>query len=137
MSTERIVFPARTEMNRVRVAMLVAAVIAVGVSGCQSARYVLRESDRGIVAIPANTNFWPWKHREGAEKLMQQHFPAGYKIDREFEEVVGKTTTAGEDSDGQTVQLAEGLVTLDTAQRRSTSTTTDVTEYRIEYRRDE
>ncbi|HAA48248.1 MAG TPA: hypothetical protein DCE43_00905 [Planctomycetaceae bacterium] len=80
---------------------------------------------------------WPWKHRDDAEKLMQQHFPNGYQIDREFEEVVGKTTTSGEDSDGQTVKLAEGLVTLDTGQRRSTSTTTDVTEYRIEYRQAE
>lgn len=137
MSTARIVFSARTEMNRVRAAMLVVAVVAVSVSGCQSARYVLRESDRGIVAIPANTNMWPWKHRDDAEKLMQQHFPNGYQIDREFEEVVGKTTTSGEDSDGQTVKLAEGLVTLDTGQRRSTSTTTDVTEYRIEYRQAE
>jgi len=125
-------------MNRGRVVLsLVVALTAVGVSGCQSARYVLREPDRGIVAIPANTNMWPWKHRDDAEILMKQHFPAGYQIDREFEEVVGKTTTSGEDTDGQTVQLAEGLVTLDTGQRRSTSTTTDVTEYRIEYRRAE
>ena len=125
-------------MNRGRVVLsLLAALIAVGVSGCQSARYVLRDSDRGIVAIPANTNIWPWKHREDAEKLMNQHFPAGYRIDREFEEVVGKTTTSGEDTDGQTIQLAEGLLTLDTGRRRSTSTTTDVTEYRIEYHRAE
>lgn len=125
-------------MNRGPVVMSLALVVTVvGLSGCQSARYVLRESDRGIVAIPANTNIWPWKHRDDAEKLMKQHFPAGYQIDREVEEVVGKTTTSGEDTDGQTVQLAEGLVTLDTGQRRSTSTTTDVTEYRIEYSRDE
>ncbi len=125
-------------MNRGRVVLSLALVVTVGgLSGCQSARYVLREADRGIVAIPANTNMWPWKHRDDAEKLMKQHFPVGYQIDREVEEVVGKTTTSGEDTDGQTVQLAKGLVTLDTGQRRSTSTTTDVTEYRIEYSRAE
>ena len=125
-------------MNRGPVVLSLALVVTVvGLSGCQSARYVLRESDRGIVAIPANTNIWPWKHRDDAEKLMKQHFPEGYQFDREVEEVGGKTTTSGEDTDGQTVQLAEGLVTLDTGQRRSTSTTTDVTEYRIEYSRDE
>ncbi len=106
-----------------------------GLAGCSSARYVLRESDRGIVAIPANTNNWPWKHRDDAEKLMQQHFPVGFQINREAEAVVGKTTTSGEDTDGQKVLLAGGLVTLDNGQRRSTSTTTDVTEYRIEYHR--
>lgn len=106
-----------------------------GLAGCSSARYVLRESDRGIVAIPANTNTWPWKHRDDAEKLMQQHFPVGFQINREAEAVVGKTTTSGEDTDGQKVLLAGGLVTLDNGQRRSTSTTTDVTEYRIEYHR--
>ena len=115
------------------VLLLVVGGIVAGLTGCSSARYVLRESDRGIVAIPANTNMWPWKHRDDADTLMQGHFPKGYQIDREFEEVVGKTTTSGEDTDGQTVQLADGLVTLDTGQRRSSSTTTDVTEYRIEY----
>jgi hypothetical protein len=117
------------------VLLLVVGGIVAGLTGCSSARYVLRESDRGIVAIPANTNMWPWKHRDDADTLMQGHFPKGYQIDREFEEVVGKTTTSGEDTDGQTVQLADGLVTLDTGQRRSSSTTTDVTEYRIEYSR--
>ena len=117
------------------VLLLVVGCSVAGLSGCSSARYVLRESDRGIVAIPANTNMWPWKHRDDADTLMQGHFPNGYQIDREFEEVVGKTTTSGEDTDGQTVQLADGLVTLDTGQRRSSSTTTDVTEYRIEYSR--
>ena len=115
------------------VLLLVVGGIVAGLTGCSSARYVLRESDRGIVAIPANTNMWPWKHRDDADTLMQGHFPKGYQIDREFEEVVGKTTTSGEDTDGQTVQLADGLVTLDTGQRRSSSTTTDVTEYRSEY----
>ena len=117
------------------VLLLVVGGLVAGLTGCSSARYVLRESDRGIVAIPANTNMWPWKHRDDADTLMQGHFPNGYQIDREFEEVVGKTTTSGEDTDGQTVQLADGLVTLDTGQRRSSSTTTDVTEYRIEYSR--
>ncbi len=120
--------------GRIVMAALVMAT-GIGLAGCSSARYVLREPGRGIVATPANTNAWPWKHRDDAEKLMQQHFPAGFHIDREAEAVVGKTTTSGEDTDGQKVLLAGGLVTLDNGQRRSISTTTDVTEYRIEYRR--
>ena len=125
-------------MSRGRGVLSLAVVVTGGcLSGCHSARYVLRETDRGSVAIPANTNMWRWKHRDDAEKLMKQLFPAGYGIDREVEEVVGKTPTSGEDTDGQTVQLAEGLVTLDTGQRRSTSPTPDVPEYRIEYSRAE
>ncbi len=124
-------------MFRGRAVLWIVGFVAIGLTGCSSARYVLRESDRGIVAIPANTNMWPWKHRDDAHRLMKEHFPGGYQIDRELEEVVGKTTTTGEDTDGQTVQLAGGLVTLDTGQRHSSSTTTDVTEYRIEYHRAE
>jgi hypothetical protein len=124
-------------MIRGRAVLWIVGFVAIGLTGCSSARYVLRDSDRGIVAIPANTNMWPWKHRDDADRLMNEHFPGGYQIDRELEEVVGKTTTTGEDTDGQTVQLAGGLVTLDTGQRRSASTTTDVTEYRIEYHRAE
>ncbi len=125
-------------MFRGRVAWGLCVWVLLGtMTGCSSARYVLREQDRGIVAIPANTNMWPWKHRDDARKLMKDHFPTGYRIDREFEEVVGKTTTTGEDKDGQTVQLAGGLVTLDNGRTNSTSTTTDVTEYRIEYSRGE
>jgi len=66
--------------------------------GCQSARYVLKEPDRGVVAIPVSALNWPVNHRKAAEKLMADHFPEGYVIDREEEVVVGQRTHYYEDA---------------------------------------
>ena len=107
------------------------AVLIVVNGGCSSARFVLKEPGRGIVAIPANTNYWPTKHREHARELMQQHFPGGYKIDKEEEVAVGETTATAENGDGSQIELAGGWITL--GSHRSTTTKTDVTEYRFEY----
>jgi hypothetical protein len=45
--------------------------------GCESAHYVLKNPDRGVVAIPEDTP----KYRAEAEKLMHDQFPSGYVID--------------------------------------------------------
>src|SRR6516165_11111981 len=45
--------------------------------GCESAHYVLRAPDHGVVAIPEDTP----ELRAKAEKLMHDHFPGGYVID--------------------------------------------------------
>jgi hypothetical protein len=84
-------------------------------TGCQSARYILKEGDHGIIAIPNNSN-WPVDHRANARELMDRHFPNGYVIDREEEIAVGNelSTHAGEFS---TVTLSQ-----------------DTTEWRISYR---
>ena len=92
--------------------------------GCQQARYVMQSHDRGVVAIPSNST-WPVNHREQAGVLMAGHFPEGYVVEREEEIVIGAETThndfVNEDADfwfGATV-------------------TTDRTEWRITYRRDD
>ena len=39
-------------------------------TGCSSARYVSRDQERGVIAIPS-TATWPVDHREKAMELMQ------------------------------------------------------------------
>ena len=87
-------------------------------AGCQNARYVLKEANHGVVAVPSSEN-GPVDHREKAEMLMQQHFPGGYDIVREEEVAVGAETS--------------------THMGESTSITLvrDATEWRISYRRRE
>ncbi len=58
-------------------------------SGCASARVVETTSAGGVVAIPANTNSWPFYHRDKAVALMAQNAPDGYEIVREEEAVSG------------------------------------------------
>ncbi|HID21097.1 MAG TPA: hypothetical protein EYP14_01670, partial [Planctomycetaceae bacterium] len=88
--------PARSRSRRILPAFCLASVSLL--VGCQSARYVLKEPDRGVVAIPVTTLNWPVNHRKSAEKLMADHFPEGYVIDREEEVVVGQRMHYYEDT---------------------------------------
>lgn len=67
-----------------RFAILLLALLA----GCQSARYVSKGPDEGVIALPADTP----RHRQRAEELMAAHFPAGYEIVFEEEVKVGSVT---------------------------------------------
>jgi len=62
-------------LSRVAILGLVAGLI--GCLGCESADYVIRNPDRGVVAIPKDTP----ELRAKAEKLMHEQFPGGYVID--------------------------------------------------------
>ena len=73
--------------------------LLLAVTGSASARYVMKDASTGVAAIPANNE----RHREKAVELMQQHFPAGYIIEREEETVVGQTTNHHVDH-GSTVE---------------------------------
>ncbi|TWU48824.1 hypothetical protein Poly51_47280 [Rubripirellula tenax] len=103
--------------------------VAVILSGCGSARYVFKDSDLGVVAMPSNSE----RNREKALELMQQHFPDGYEIDREEETVVGLVTHEHVHGDANRDKTKHGEVQF--ASATSTATTTDKTEYRISYRR--
>ena len=75
-----------------------AAIVSILVlTGCQSARYVVRESDHGIVAIPVGSE----RYRRDAEELMQEHFPDGYTIVREEEVLVEDTPSPGQHIRGE------------------------------------
>ena len=102
--------------------------------GC-NARQVIRERDYGVVAIPANSNAWPFHYRDKATKIMSEHFPEGYEIVREEEVVVGKTTHIDEDVKKKNLEVVEDVFSVGTTQREVTTTTQDKTEWRISYQR--
>src|SRR3954462_10714854 len=74
-------------------ALLLAAAVGCG----SSARLINGTPDGGVVAIPSNSNYWPLKYRDDAEKLMAQRCPNGYEIVSEQEVVTGQTSTTNED----------------------------------------
>jgi hypothetical protein len=94
--------------------------LCLAASGC-AARQVVRNPDHGVVAIPSNADYWPFKYRQKAETLMAEHFPDGYAIEHEEETIVGQTVST--DSNAQ-----PGVT-------RTTTTASDNTEWRIYYRR--
>ncbi|TWU51954.1 hypothetical protein [Rubripirellula reticaptiva] len=110
---------------------VLAAAIAVvcGFVGCSSARYVFKDPDVGVVAMPSNSE----RNREKAVELMNEHFPGGYVIDREEETVIGLVTHEHIQNNASAHDGNRGDAQIHTA--HATATTTDKTEYRITYRR--
>lgn len=140
------------------VAMVVC--LALGSSGCSAARMVQVGPDGGVVAIPQNTNSWPYYHRDKALALIQQKCPEGYEIVSEEEVVTGQTAhTNSNTNTNQAPALVLGGGSGKTSQRDGTTRSSDafggfaiplgdtqqqtvettsytnVTEWRISYRR--
>ena len=100
------------------------------VTGCTSARYVSRDQERGVIAIPSIST-WPVDHREKALALMQAHFPQGYIIEKEEEVVIGTETQNHTDVHAHEIGNSNIYLGGETTH----TTTTDKTEWRITYRR--
>lgn len=106
--------------------------------GCQTARYVRKDGATGEVAIPSNSNSWPYYNRDQAQKLMSQHFPEGYEVDIEEEAVIGQKTDYSENGTGAGVpiRLGRGVgLGVGIGNKTGTATTTNKTEWRLRYRR--
>jgi hypothetical protein len=122
-------------MSRLRLLLPAAVCLLVAVSGCGSARMLSYNADTGtgVVAIPANYNFWPLKYRDDADKLMAQKCPNGYDVVEEKEAVVGQRATTSASTETQQAIRARGGP-LDRTNSSSVTTLSDETEYRITFR---
>jgi hypothetical protein len=110
-------------MVMTRVTFGVLAVLA-GLSGCASpAKYVSKDSQTasGVVAIPANTDTWPTYNRRAALALIEKHVGPNFEIIEEREVATGQRTTNNQQVNGN--------------QAFGETTTQDVTEWRIAYRK--
>lgn len=105
--------------------------------GCTSARIVERDplAKRAVVAIPDNTNSWPSRHRRRAEEMMAKEFPNGYVIEREQEVVTNQITHTNSNTERHGVPVLSAVGLGPTFEDRATTTsTTDVKEWRIWFR---
>ena len=120
-------------MNKSNLILLCVAVASMTLTlGC--ARQVVRGQDYGVVAISSNSNMWPFRMRDKAEKIMLEHFPEGYVIEHEEEVVVGETVQV--DSETTTNSLeTKGPFSIEAGTTRTSATTSPDTEWRIHYRR--
>lgn len=74
---------------------LIGCIAAVGCTAPQgSARYVLKDADHGVIALPADNEL----NRAKAKELMATHFPDGYVLGKEWEEEIGVDTNFAESS---------------------------------------
>jgi hypothetical protein len=103
--------------------------------GCAGARIVQRNPDGGIVAIPENTNSWPYHYHRKAEELMAKHCPGGYVIEREEEFVTGQVTHTNTNTERHGVPVLSAVGLGPTYEDQATTTSaTDVKEWRIWFR---
>ncbi|MEC9095571.1 MAG: hypothetical protein VX776_02995 [Planctomycetota bacterium] len=114
-------------MHRILALLMTASLI---ITGCSSARYVSRDQQQGVIAIPS-TSTWPVDHRQKALELMQNHFPQGYVIEKEEEVVIGTETQNHTDVHAHEMGNSNIFLGGETTH----TTTTDKTEWRITYRR--
>jgi hypothetical protein len=123
---------------------VVGLLVMVGASGCvttaQQARYVYQDGEYGVVGIPENTNRWPHRYQDQAEKLMDRHFPDGHEIVRAEEVDEGSRTL--EIKGSGTAEIAPSLPSeilsvakLGRTASRSQSDQVKIRECRIVYRR--
>ena len=116
--------------------LLLVAGACLGATGCGGARYIVKEANGGIVAIPYNGNSWPGYYRDKADKLMADHFPEGYVIEREEEAVIGQHTNYSQNNNGVILPVGKKpTIGLAVGGTSGTATTTNQTEYRLFYRR--
>lgn len=106
-----------------RVALGVAAAVA-GLSGCASPAKEISfdpQTGSGVVAIPSNTDAWPTYNYTHAKELIQKRVGPNFEVVEEGQVVTGQQTVNNQQVTGD---LAWGA-----------TTTSDVTEWRIAYRK--
>ncbi|MDY3552282.1 hypothetical protein R5W24_001362 [Gemmata sp. JC717] len=104
--------------------------------GCASARYVSKQGDSGVVAIPSNTNSPPFRYRQEAEELMRKHVGPDFEIVDEREVVTGSRVMNNQET--QTQMTPNKKQPNMPGERISTNgmvTSTNTTEYQITYRK--
>jgi hypothetical protein len=118
------------------IAVAIVCVVALA-GGCAGpARYVDKKADSGVVAIPSNTDMWPFHYRQEALTLIQQHVGPYYEIVEERQVVTGQQTRNEQTT--TTDQLANKKNPNQTGERQTTSgsvLTQNTTEWQITYRR--
>ena len=118
--------------------ILLAAVAAVGLTGCAGggARYVAKQADGGVVAIPADTDAWPTHYRKKAEELMARHVGPDFEVVSEGEVVTGQSTNHDQKVQrDKTFNTTNPFLPAEKDTINTTTTTRDITEYHITYRR--
>lgn len=69
------------------------AALLLTVAGCAGARLVSFDAHGGCIAIPENSDGWPYYYHTSAEQIMRAKCPDGYRVLKEEKVVVGKSTT--------------------------------------------
>jgi hypothetical protein len=117
-------------MSRTVVGVLFVAV--AGLSGCASpARVIDHEANRVVVAVPDNTNAWPFYYEDAAKEAAAAHIADPVLTSSHRVKVGEQTTTA---TDTTRKELGKERSFGDIVTSTSTTATADRYEYHLEFR---
>ena len=108
----------------------------VALTGCTTARIVSKDANGGVVAIPENSNTWPFHYRDKAEALIKKDCP-NYEIAWQGEVATGQPTTDRDCTETRNRKRAPNDAPYDGVTPSTTDhlRTRDCTEYHFVYRR--
>ena len=119
-----------------RMLLVFVAVMCWGGVGCSHARYVHRGSDEGVVAIPNRSNEWPTYNQDKATRLIVEHVGSDYDVVEEWSERTGQRVLHDQSSSRQAQYSPEmPFLPAEKVTTQTTSTMSDLTEWRIRYRK--
>ena len=111
-------------------------VVILGLSGCSSpARYIERSGDTGVVAIPANTDTFPTYNRSEAVALIQKHVGPTSRSSRNARSRSAAHVNDQQVNNEQTWNSTNPILPANKQTVQNATTTQDVNEYRIMYRK--
>jgi hypothetical protein len=100
--------------------------VAVGLSGCASpARVVRQDANSVVVAIPENSNAWPFYYQDAAEQMAAEYVPDPVRSSIQRVKVGEQTTST---SDTGRRSFSETITSM------STTSVADQYEYHLEFR---
>jgi hypothetical protein len=121
-------------MNSWKLVVTVAlAGLSVGCAG--SARYVTRNAADGVVGVPDGTNHWPYHYRDKAMAMIRDHVGPDFEIVKEEEVVTGQVVQNDQNIDTEQHPTIVPWMQNQSQRVQNTTTTRDVTEWRITYRK--
>jgi len=111
-------------------------VVVSCLAGCNDARFVQKDPAGGTVAFSANSIMRSYNRDAAIKMIKEQHNPNFTEEDiiREGEVVVGQKSTNDQRIDTRQVDSKTGKPIGEVTTNSSTATTSDLTEYRIEYK---
>lgn len=116
-----------------RLFLFVAILLAAGCAG--PARYVTKQGTEGVVSVPDDSNRWPHYYRNQAVELIEKHVGQDYEIVKEEQAVTGQVTHNDQHVEREEHPNIIPWMATETQRVKNTATTTDVTEWRITYRK--
>ncbi|HZZ80882.1 MAG TPA: hypothetical protein VFE62_20435 [Gemmataceae bacterium] len=112
-------------------------VVLLMATGCSNARLVDDNLTGGVVAIPNNSDSFPYYNMTHAKQLIAQQCPKGYTITDQGEFITGTTTTTSNRQESTEFSLISWIFRDVKTGTQATTETVNKTEFRITYQKNQ